>query len=125
MKLKETALYSILYQKCPHCHEGELWNSGAFNLKHYADMPERCSHCGQRYYLEPNFYSGAMYVSYGLQVALFATIYVTLKVLFDPPAEVYIVAIVVASALLFTLTYRFSRAIYLNFFVSYKKPETK
>jgi hypothetical protein len=33
-------------------------------------MKENCSHCGLRYQIEPSFFYGAMYVSYGLNVAL-------------------------------------------------------
>lgn len=82
-------------------------------------MPETCTHCGQHFELEPAFYSGAMYVSYALQVTLFTTVYVALRVLFNPEAEVYIYFIIGASLLLFPVTLRLSRVIYLNFFVRY------
>jgi hypothetical protein len=32
-------------------------------------MHEKCSHCGLIYQIEPSFFYGAMYVSYGLNVA--------------------------------------------------------
>lgn len=84
-------------------------------------MPAQCSCCGQHFELEPSFYSGAMYVSYALQVALFTTVYVALRVLFNPEAEVYIYTVIIASVLLLPVTLRFSRAIYLNFFVRYNR----
>lgn len=82
-------------------------------------MPERCHHCGLRYEQEPSFFSGAMYVSYALQVALFTTVYVTLRVLFDPSTEVYMFSIIAAAVALFPVTLRLSRTIYINFFFSY------
>lgn len=82
-------------------------------------MPEKCSHCGQRFELEPSFYSGAMYVSYGLQVAIFTTVYVALRVLLDPDIDVYMYSIIAAVIGLFPVTLQLSRAIYLNFFVHY------
>lgn len=82
-------------------------------------MHEKCSECGLQYAQEPSFYSGAMYVSYALQVALFTTVYVALRVLFNPIAEVYMAAIIGAAFVLFPVTFRLSRAIYLNFFYSY------
>ncbi|MBI3221475.1 MAG: DUF983 domain-containing protein [Bacteroidetes bacterium] len=88
-------------------------------------MPQRCSHCGLRYEQEPSFYSGAMYVSYALQVALFATVYVALRVLFNPQMEVYLYAIIVTVLLLIPVTLRLSRAIYINFFFSYKEESSK
>lgn len=86
-------------------------------------MPERCSHCGQRFQLEPSFYTGAMYVSYALQVALFTTVYVALRVLFNPSTEAYMLTTIVAAVVLLPVTLRLSRSIYINFFVSYHPGE--
>jgi hypothetical protein len=33
-------------------------------------MHDNCSHCGLKYQIEPSFFYGAMYVSYGLNVAV-------------------------------------------------------
>lgn len=82
-------------------------------------MPEHCVHCGLRYEQEPSFFSGAMYVSYALQVALFTTVYVALRVLFDPKMEVYMVVTILSAIVLLPVTLRLSRAIYINFFIGY------
>jgi uncharacterized protein (DUF983 family) len=111
-------MYSILHHKCPRCHEGNLFTHGAYS-KNFSKMPERCGHCGLRYEQEPSFFSGAMYVSYALQVALFTTVYVALRVLFNPTTEVYIFSIITAAVALFPVTLRLSRTIYINFFFSY------
>lgn len=124
MITKGTRLYSILNHTCPQCHEGRLFVSKAYS-KSFIKMPQRCSHCGLRYEQEPSFYSGAMYVSYALQVALFATVYVALRVLFNPQMEVYLYAIIVTVLLLIPVTLRLSRAIYINFFFSYKEESSK
>lgn len=118
---KGTRLYSMILHKCPRCHEGDLFTSGAYNMKRFTEMPEKCSHCGQRFMLEPYFYSGAMYVSYALQVALFIAVYVALRVLFNPPMETYMITTMVVALLIFPVTMRLSRSIYINFFVSYDK----
>lgn len=112
-------LFSIVHQTCPRCQTGPLFVSGAYDLKNFTKMPEKCSHCGQRFELEPSFYSGAMYVSYALQVAIFTTVYVALRVLLDPDMDVYMYSIIAAVIGLFPVTLRLSRAIYLNFFVRY------
>ena len=124
MITKGTRLYSILNHKCPQCHEGRLFVSKAYS-KGFIKMPQQCSHCGLRYEQEPSFYSGAMYVSYALQVALFTTVYIALRVLFNPRMEVYIYAIIATVLLLFPVTLRLSRAIYINFFFSYKGAPSK
>jgi uncharacterized protein (DUF983 family) len=124
MITKGTRLYSILNHKCPQCHEGRLFVSKAYS-KGFIKMPERCPNCGLRYEQEPSFYSGAMYVSYALQVALFTTVYVALRVLFNPQMEVYLYATIAAALFLFPVTLRLSRAIYINFFYRYKKGFSK
>lgn len=116
---KGNRLYSILFQKCPECHEGDLFVDKTYS-KHFEKMPEKCSHCGLRYESEPSFFTGAMYVSYALQVALFTTVYVALRVLFDPEMEVYMITTITAAILLLPVTLRLSRSIYINFFFSYK-----
>jgi hypothetical protein len=86
------------------------------------EMHDACGKCGQRYHLEPSFYSGAMYVSHALQVALLTTVYVALRVLFNPESEnVYIISTIAAAVLLLPVNLRLSRSIYINFFVSYNK----
>lgn len=118
---KGTRLYSILYHKCPRCQEGNLFSAKAYDLRDFTKMPEQCEHCYQRYELEPSFYSGAMYVSYALQVALLTTVYVALLVLFNPSTEVYIYTTIATTILLLPVTLRLSRSIYINFFVTYDK----
>jgi uncharacterized protein (DUF983 family) len=117
---KGNKLYSILFQKCPRCHEGELFSAKPYQLDRFIKMPDRCSTCGQHYVLEPSFYTGAMYVSHALQVALLTTVYVTLRVLWNPSDNIYIAAIIGSAVLLFPLTLRLSRSIYINFFVKYR-----
>jgi uncharacterized protein (DUF983 family) len=124
MKLKGTKLYSILYHKCPRCHEGNLFTNRAYSM-HFTKMPEHCDHCGLRYAQEPYFFSGAMYVSYALQVALFTTLYVALRVLFNPATEVYIASIIAAAFILLPVTLRLSRAIYINLFIAYRADAAK
>jgi uncharacterized protein (DUF983 family) len=118
---KGTKLYSILYYKCPRCHEGNLFKSRTYDLKHFTEMPEQCECCKQRFSPEPSFYSGAMYVSYALQVALFTTVYVALRVLFNPGTDVYIYATIGAAVLLMPVTLRLSRSIYINLFIDFDK----
>ncbi|GIV37495.1 MAG: hypothetical protein KatS3mg032_1874 [Cyclobacteriaceae bacterium] len=114
-----TKLYSVLYLKCPRCHQGSLFTSKAYSKK-FMEMHKRCPVCKLNYEPEPAFYTGAMYVSYALQVALFATLYVAMRVLFNPAMAVYLMAMISIPVLLAPVTLRLSRAIYINFFYSYK-----
>lgn len=117
--LRGTRLYSIVHLKCPRCHEGNLFTSKAYSKK-FMEMPAQCPVCKLNYEPEPAFYTGAMYVSYALQVALLTTIYIALRVLFNPAMEVYLFVMISIPVLLAPVTLRFSRAIYINFFNHYQ-----
>ncbi len=124
MSLKTSRLYSIIKLKCPRCHEGNLFTSKAYSLK-FMHMPEKCLVCNLRYEPEPAFYTGAMYVSYALQVAMFVAIYTALRILFNPPLEIYFITMIAVPAMLIPVTLRLSRAIYINFFYSYHPDWTR
>lgn len=70
MNLKDT-----IFLKCPRCHEGDLFRGRAYS-SHIIDMPKECEKCKQPFFLEPGFYYGAMYVSYGVNVAIGLTLFV-------------------------------------------------
>jgi len=62
-------ILSVLSNKCPHCRKGKLFvHKNPYRLKGSLQMPERCPVCGQLFELEPGFYYGTGYVSYGLSV---------------------------------------------------------
>jgi len=74
---KGSKLFGIVRMKCPCCHEGDLFtHPNPYTLAHFSDMPKRCPVCNQSYEPEPNFFYGAMYVSYGYAVALFVATYI-------------------------------------------------
>ncbi len=60
---KGSKLYSVLFNKCPRCHEGNFMEeSNIFKFKKAFKMNENCSHCGLKYIWNLLFY-GAMYVT--------------------------------------------------------------
>ena len=50
-------------------------NPNPYRLDSMFEMHADCSVCGLDYEPEPNFYYGAMYVSYAYTVALFVAVY--------------------------------------------------
>lgn len=87
-------------------------------------MPEACPKCNQPFSLEPGFYFGAAYVSYGLMVAwnIFIALLIILIYgdLFDHFTEMMI-GCIVTSILVAPLMFRYSRVIYLYMFVRFRK----
>ena len=70
--------------------------------------------------LEPGFYQGAMYVSYGLGVALFVSIWAGTS-LFTPDMQSWLqICIVAITAIgLSPLLYSLSKILYANIFIKY------
>ena len=122
MLSKGNKLYSILFNKCPRCHEGEFFKyKTSFNFNKITELHENCPHCKLKYMMEPSFFFGAMYVNYALAVALFVIVFIISKVLLGQAILTSFIAVVVVSFLLTPLTLRLSRIIWINIFVSYRK----
>lgn len=119
------AILGLLGMKCPSCRKGSMYSqSSIFPFKNLMKMPERCSECGQKMEIEPGFYYGTGYVSYGLSIALtvFNLIWFALLVgitFRDNSIYVFIVVDVVLIILLQPLIMRYARVIYLWLFVKY------
>lgn len=125
--LRGSKLYSILFQKCPRCHNGELFEQrNPYKLKQIFDMPKRCSHCDQLYELEPSFFYGAMYVNYALTVAISVAVFIAMYVLGSPwELHEYLIGITAGIFLLSPLTFRLGRSIWLNLFIKYDPEKSK
>jgi|SRR5690606_36935415 len=122
---KGNKLYSIFYRKCPHCHEGEFFKyKNPYNLKHLSATYENCTVCGRKLYIEPGFYYGALYVTYGLGVAHFVAIWVISEILNIQYEFWSFVAFISISLLLLTPFYHaISKIIWANMFMGYKGVE--
>ena len=81
MLKKGSKLNSILTGSCPKCQEESMYeDKNPYHLSKLYDMHETCSHCGLQYQIEPSFFYGAMYVSYGLTVAIGVAAFIIAKV---------------------------------------------
>jgi hypothetical protein len=83
-------------------------------------MVKQCPVCGQKSEPEPGFYYGAMYVSYAVAVAIGCFVGVPM-LFFGASAMATVIAIAAALVVLSPITLRFSRMIWINFFVDYDK----
>ena len=122
MLKKGSKLYSILTGTCPRCHQESMYlDQNPYNLGNVYKMHEKCSHCGLHYKIEPSFFYGAMYVSYGLGVALSVAAFLVSFVFIGASLKTSFIAIIATLILLMPLDMRISRNIWINFFVSYRK----
>jgi uncharacterized protein (DUF983 family) len=116
---------SMLKMKCPNCHRGNLYtNKRIFPLGHMLDMPEHCTVCGQKYEIEIGFWYGTGYVSYALSVGLIAIIAIlfalTVGFSWQNNSVFYFIGVMIgAMVLLQPIIMRYSRVLYIYFFVKY------
>jgi uncharacterized protein (DUF983 family) len=125
MVKKGSKLYSIVNNKCPRCQEGDFFvTKNPFILNKNLAIHESCSSCGLKYMIEPSFFYGAMYVSYGITVALSILTFIILYSLGLELLQIFI-GIIIALILFTPLTLKLSRLIYINIFVHFKKNTAK
>ncbi len=121
MLKKGSKLYSVFNNKCPQCQEGDFFeHTCTLNLKKNLMTNETCERCGLRYMIEPSFFYGAMYVSYGLTVALAVAIFAIAYSLGLGLIGSFAAILIILLALT-PLTMRVSRLLYINMFVHFKK----
>jgi uncharacterized protein (DUF983 family) len=120
MLKKGSKLNSILTGSCPKCQKESMYSDkNPLHLTKVLKMNDHCSHCGLKYQIEPSFFYGAMYVSYGLNVAVGIAAFIVSFVFFGASIEQSFIAIVISLILLFPFVLRLSRNLYINMFVSY------
>ncbi|MDP5100207.1 MAG: DUF983 domain-containing protein [Nonlabens sp.] len=118
--LKGTKLYSIFTGTCPVCQSESMYvSSNLYNPSETQKMHERCGNCGTKYKIEPSFFYGAMYVSYGLGVAMGIATYIIAAFLFN--LDRLTIFFLIMGVIVFSLpvVIRLSRNIWINMFMDY------
>ena len=120
MLKKGNKLYSILTGTCPKCHEESMYlDKNPYNLSQIFKMHERCSHCNTKYKIEPSFFYGAMYVSYGVGIAFAVAAFIISFLIFGSSLKTSFLAIMGTLVFFMPVIMRFSRNIWINFFISF------
>jgi Ca2+-dependent lipid-binding protein len=126
MLKKGNKLYSILTGTCPRCHEeGMYLDKNPYHLGKIYKMQERCSSSDLKYKIEPSFFYGAMYVSYGLGIAFAIAAFVISKLIVGTTLINTFIAIVGTLITFMPIIMRISRNIWINLFITYNPNITK
>lgn len=121
MLKKGNKLYSILTGSCPRCHQESMYlDKNPYHLNKVFKMHERCSHCDLKFKIEPSFFYGAMYVSYGVGIAFAIAAFVITKLIFGADLIPTFIAIVITLIAFMPIIMRVSRNIWINLFINYK-----
>ena len=126
MLKKGSKLNSILTGSCPKCQNESMYvDKNPLHLGNVLKMNENCSHCGLKYQIEPSFFYGAMYVSYGLNVAVGIAAFIISHVFIGLNLVNSFIAIIGTLVITFPLVLRWARNIYINMFISYDPNASK
>jgi uncharacterized protein (DUF983 family) len=121
MLKKGSKLYSILTGSCPQCmNESMYMEKNPLKFTKLLKLNDNCSHCGLKYEIEPSFFYGAMYVSYGLNVAIMIAVFLLCFFVLKANVNQTFVTIIGVLTLFFPFVTRLARNIYINMFVKYK-----
>jgi len=118
-------LYSVFNNKCPKCHHGKVFSkNSSYDLKHLFKMEKKCDHCDEIYEKEPGYFYGAMFVSYTLSAIIFFIFLVLDFTIFH--LGLSLLLILIPAVLIFSpVTFRWSRLIWLNFFIRFDPQVSK
>lgn len=106
--------FAITSASCPQCRKGKLFSVSMFSYRKLSDINKSCKVCGANFNPEPDFYYGAMYISYAFSVALVITALTAINVLVEvPQLWMYLSVVVVLNLLLLPVMLRYSKVLYL------------
>lgn len=111
-------LYSVLFNKCPRCGEGDFFiTKSAYSLKNFDKMNKNCPVCGENLVPEPGFYQGALYMSYAFYVAFMVIYFLIFVNLFGEYLDYFLVSIIPILIILTPPFYRLARRSWLALFI--------
>ncbi len=117
---KGTKIYSIFTGTCPVCHEGKMYQlKNPYRLSQTLKMHEHCGHCHTKYKIEPSFFYGAMYVSYGVGVAVAIATFVIAYLILGMGRFNTFLTITITLVVLLPIILRLSRNIWINLFFKF------
>lgn len=113
-------MYSVVTNTCAKCHQGKVFeNNNPYNLKNGLSMKEECSCCGFKYEREPGFFYGSMYVNYALTSGIFIILFALDSFFWHMETWVLLTIIIAFILILFPVTFRVGRILWINFFARY------
>lgn len=124
--LKGTKIYSILSGTCPVCQEESMYREqNPYKINKVLKMHERCSNCNTKYKIEPSFFYGAMYVSYGVGIAFAVAAFVIAYIFLKASLLASFFSIVGTLIVFMPVIMRLSRNIWINLFFKYRESAGK
>jgi uncharacterized protein (DUF983 family) len=110
MSLLQQRLNAVVFQRCPHCLRGKVF-------ERFVTMRERCAECEYKFELEPGYFFGAMYASYFLAIPIIALFAVLIHWLLVPTWQLHNAVLIAIIPFLITvpIIFRYSRVVWMHF----------
>lgn len=99
-------IVAVLLQRCPVCLEGKVFKS-------LLGMHAYCPACGVKYERETGYFLNAMFVAYSLGILVLIPTTVLL-VLWNAPLAVTVAVLILQTALIWPLLFRYSRVLWMH-----------
>lgn len=123
---KGNKLYSILNGSCPKCHEESMYtNKNPYIITDTLKINDHCSNCGTKYRLEPSFFYGSMYVSYGVGIAFGVAAFIVSYLFLGTSLKTAFFAIIGTLVVFMPIIMRLARNIWINLFMHFDKSLAK
>jgi uncharacterized protein (DUF983 family) len=106
----------ILRLRCPNCGKAKVFHQTKYPFNR-PQMKDECEACGYRFDREPGFFSGAVWLSYGLAVVEGLVAFFLVKYLIFGISLTNLILVTIAVVMLLAMwNYRLARVIWLNVF---------
>ena len=123
---KGSKIRSILNGSCPRCQEESMYRfSNPYNLLQILVMNKSCSNCKLQYQIEPSFFFGSMYVSYGVGIIFSIVTFLIARFIFDLGMMGCFLSIIAVIIGFLPIIARLSRNIWINGFIHFDKKFSK
>lgn len=120
--MKGTKIYSILTGTCPVCHSHKMYtHRNPYVISETLKMHDRCPNCGTKFKIEPSFFYGAMYVSYGVGIAIAIAAFMIAYFILDLDKLNIFFVIMGTMIVMLPIILRLSRNIWINLFFTFDK----
>jgi uncharacterized protein (DUF983 family) len=110
-------IYSVLFNKCPRCGQGDFFITKTAYTKKFDKMHTHCPHCGQLLIPEPGFYQGALYLSYSFYVAFLVVYFLIFNLFLEDYYNYFLITVIPILILLTPVAYRLARRAWLAIFI--------
>jgi len=103
-------------------HKGEFFEANPYKLSNFNKVKEQCPKCNLKYSIEPSFYTGSMYVSYAVGIAVAVATYI-LSLIFNLQLSIAGLFIAIVVVLILTMPWiaAVSKSIWANIFFKFDK----